>query len=240
MQQKTNKKPLGQSTVDEAEIAQFAKLADTWWDANGPMKPLHQMNPVRLSFIKDHTGGLSGKSVLDVGCGAGLLSEPMARMGGKVTAIDAAAKSIEIAKAHAKNEGLSIDYRCTAVEDMTEQFDVVTALEIIEHVADVPAFLDALSARVKPGGTLFISTLNRTAKSYLMAIVGAEYVLQILPKGTHDWKKFLTPSEVVIPTEKRGFKLKELKGMFFHPLSKTWSLSDRTDVNYIVCFTKLI
>lgn len=248
MLKKTNIKPLA-STVSKDEISRFSKLAATWWDESGPMKPLHQMNPVRLAYIRDWglgDGDWKDLHILDVGCGAGLLAEPLARVGAKVTAIDASEQNIEVAKAHAAAEGVKVDYRFTTAEDLANpqhpkpapQFDIVTALEIIEHVSDVEAFLDALSALVKPGGKLFISTLNRTVMSYLFAKLGAEYVLRILPVGTHDWRKFLTPSEVILPAEKRGLKLLDKKGMIYNPVIKSWALGRSMDVNYILCFEK--
>lgn len=243
MLKKAKRKTLSK-TVDADEIARFSQLAASWWDENGPMKPLHRMNPVRLGYVRDWGLGereWKNVSVLDVGCGAGLVAEPLARVGAKVTAIDASEQNIEIAKAHAKAEGVELDYRFTTAEELVAEnksYDIVTALEIIEHVSDVEAFLDALAALVKPGGRLFISTLNRTVMSYLFAKLGAEYILRMLPVGTHDWRKFLTPSEIILPAEKRGLKLLDKKGMIYNPILKSWSLGASMDVNYILAFEK--
>lgn len=236
------------NTVDDAEIAHFTAMADEWWDAKGKFKPLHQMNPLRLQFIRDHIAAhhgraatasrpLDGLSLLDIGSGGGLLCEPLTRLGATVTGVDAAAKNIEIAKIHAQQMGLNIDYRHSTAEALAsagEQYDVVLAMEIVEHVADVDAFLAAISALVKPNGLLFMSTLNRTAKSYAMAIVGAEYVLRWLPKGTHHWKKFLKPSELILPLEQHGIRTADLQGMVYEPFSANWRLDTQNlDVNYV-------
>lgn len=245
MHKKTKAKPnTGRTTVDSAEISRFSELAATWWDENGPMKPLHKMNPVRLAYIRDLGRGdkeWSDFSVLDVGCGAGLVAEPLARVGALVTAIDASEQNIAAAKSHANAEGVEVDYRFATAEELAaegKKFDIVTALEIIEHVSDVEAFLDALAMLVKPKGKLFISTLNRTVMSYLFAKLGAEYILRMLPVGTHDWRKFLTPSEIILPAEKRGLKLLDKKGLIYNPILKSWSLGSSMDVNYILAFEK--
>jgi 2-polyprenyl-6-hydroxyphenyl methylase/3-demethylubiquinone-9 3-methyltransferase len=237
------------ATVDAAEIARFNALAATWWDAEGPMRPLHEIGPVRLSFIrrevvrhfglKDEGPGLyKGLSMLDVGCAAGLVCEPLARLGAAVTGIDAAEKNIGAAKAHAEASGLAIDYRATTAEALAREerrFDVVIALEIVEHVADVPLFIDALSRLMAPGGLLIMSTINRTAKSYLMAIVGAEYVLRWLPKGTHDWRKFVTPQELQARIGETGLEVETIEGMRLDLFSRNWILSSDTGVNYLLC-----
>lgn len=229
------------STVNDAEIAKFSAMAEEWWDPRGKFKPLHQMNPVRIGYIKSHMNGFEEKSVLDIGCGGGLLAEPMARLGAAVTAIDAGAKNIAIATLHAQKEGLEIDYRHTTAEALATtgaQYDCVTALEIIEHVYHVPAFLAACAQLVKPGGLLFVSTLNRTAKSYAMAILGAEYLLRWLPVGTHEWKKFLKPAELISEAEKHHLTLHSADGFSFAPLSQKWSISKDLSVNYMVCLRK--
>lgn len=243
----------GRNTVDDAEIAKFSAMADAWWDPKGAFRPLHALNPIRLSYIRDHSlrhfGGeagslkpLSGRSLLDVGCGGGLLSEPLARMGGAVIGIDASEKNIAIAATHAAAHAVDVTYRARSAEALAAegaQFDIVAALEIIEHVSDVAAFVHALSQLVRPGGLLFVSTLNRTAKSYLMAILGAEYILRIMPRGTHDWKKFLRPSEVDAHLRHAGFDPVEQTGMVLDPLARKWKLHPRDlDVNYIVVAEK--
>ena len=235
-----------QTTVNDAEIAKFAAMADEWWDLHGKFKPLHQMNPLRIAYIRDRASGIGGRGlqdlrVLDIGCGGGLLAEPLCRLGAKVTAIDAGERNVQVAKFHAEKEGLAIDYRFATAEELAaagEQFDCVTALEIIEHVDHVPQFLEACAALVKPGGTLFISTLNRTAKAFGMAILGAEYLLRLLPKGTHEWRKFITPAELVLAAAKQGLVLQELKGFSYRPLSQQWRLSDDLSVNYIAAFRR--
>lgn len=246
------KKKRPSSTVDAAEIAKFTAMADEWWDPAGKFKPLHKFNPVRIAYLRDtiaaHVGSdatkpksLKNLSLLDIGCGGGLLAEPMARLGATVTAIDAAEKNIAVASLHAKKQNLEIDYRCTTAEDVArtkKQFDVVLAMEIIEHVADVTAFLESCAKLVKPGGLLFVATLNRTAKSYLFAIVGAEYVLGWLPKGTHEWKKFLKPSEIVMPLESLGLKTREITGVSYNPIKDSFSVSRDTAVNYMLVAEK--
>ncbi len=240
-------------TVDPKEIAHFAAMADSWWDAGGKFKPLHDLNPVRIQFIRDHIAQHFGKDItqptpfgglrmLDIGCGGGLVCEPLARLGADVTGIDATEENIGVAHLHAEQMGLTIDYRHTTAEAMVQQnkqYDIVFALEIIEHVADIDAFLDAANALVKPGGLLFMSTLNRTAKSYALAIVGAEYVLRWLPRGTHHWNKFLKPSELVLPLEARGLKTEALTGLTFNPLSREWRLNGKDlSVNYMLAAVK--
>ncbi len=228
-------------SIDPLEIEHFTKLADTWWDENGPFKALHQLNPLRISFIRDHihknfsqaTHGLQGITILDVGCGGGLLSEPLARMGATVTAIDATPENVNTAKTHAESMGLSIDYRFEAVEDHTGTYDVVVAMEIIEHVADVPSFIQSCVHRVKPGGLIFFSTINRTWKSYLLGIVAAEHVLKWVPKGTHQWNKFVTPEEIKQALACNKTDILEQTGVLFDPLRNTWIASRRDGVNYM-------
>lgn len=253
MAAKKQKKFSSASTIDEKDLQQFEQLGEKWWDESGPMKPLHRLNPTRLDYIRrsacahfgrdaEKMGALSGLSVLDIGCGGGLVAEPLARMGLAVTGADAGAENIRIAQAHAKTEKLKIDYQATTAEalaDSGKQYDIVTALEIVEHVADVPLFLSACAALVKPGGLLVVSTLNRTAKSFALGIVAAEYILRWLPAGTHDWKKFLKPSEVAAPLVAAGLQLTDVRGLVYHPLSDTFALSaDDLDVNYFVTAVK--
>ena len=241
------------STVDQGEIDKFSAMADDWWDPDGKFKPLHQLNETRLKFIRqrscrhfgrddDRLDPFDGLSVLDVGCGGGLISEPMARLGGAVTGLDAAPANIEVARLHAAASGLAIDYRCATAEDEAEagrQYDLVLALEIIEHVADVGTFLSSLGRVVRPGGALFLSTLNRTAKAYLLAIVGAEYLLRWLPRGTHDWQRFVKPSELTRPLRQNGLKVGALSGLVYNPLADRWHLDERDlDVNYILFAAK--
>jgi 2-polyprenyl-6-hydroxyphenyl methylase / 3-demethylubiquinone-9 3-methyltransferase len=241
---------LDSPTVDKDEIERFSRIADEWWDENGKFKPLHRMNPIRLGYIRDraaaHFGkdtsqvkSLSGLNVLDIGCGGGLLCEPLTRLGAHVTGIDAAEKNIRVASLHAEKMGLDITYRCAAAEELTTTYDIVLAMEIVEHVADVPAFLKAVASLAKPGGIVFMSTLNRTVKSYAMAIIGAEYVLRWLPRGTHEWKKFLKPSELCSGLRHEGLTIAHMTGTVFHPLSNSWSLDERDlDVNYMLTALK--
>lgn len=236
------------STISPEEIEKFSRMAEEWWDENGKFKPLHRMNPMRIEYIrdkvKDHFSRdglkpLDGLSLLDIGCGGGLLCEPFTRLGARVTGIDASEKNIKVASLHAEKMGLSIDYQCAAAEDMKTTYDIVLAMEIVEHVADVPAFLRAISKLVKPGGILFMSTLNRTAKSYLMAIVGAEYVLRWLPRGTHEWKKFVKPSDLCSGLRNEGLNIQHMTGAVFNPLNNSWKTNDRDlDVNYMVTANK--
>lgn len=238
----------GQS-IDAAEIEKFSRLAARWWDPEGEMAPLHAMNPVRLQFLRDqavrHFGlderalaPLAGLKVLDVGCGAGLLCEPLARMGAQVTGIDAAEESLAVARQHAADSGLEIDYRHSSVEALAESgetFDLVTALEVVEHVADVPGFLGACCQVVRPGGALALSTISRTPRAFAFAIVGAEYLLRKLPRGTHDWRKFLKPSELAGAVRRQGLEVRELAGMVYHPLSREWHLSRHDlSINYLL------
>ncbi len=237
------------STVDPAEIERFSRIAAEWWDPAGKFAPLHRLNPVRIGYIRDRAAAhwhretlsgtpLEGLSVLDIGCGGGLLSEPMARLGAAVTGVDAAARNIAVAALHAEKQGLAIDYRQGTAEALAEgtvRFDIVLALEIVEHVADVELFLRSCGRLVKPGGLLFLSTLNRTAKAWALAIAGAEYILGWLPRGTHDWKKFLKPSEVVRGLEAGGVDTREIVGVVYNPLSRAWSLNKADlDVNYML------
>ena len=237
-----------QTTVDPAEVAKFQAMAAEWWDPAGKFKPLHQMNPCRLSYItaqiaaefdRDLTGPLpfKGLRILDIGCGGGLLSEPMARLGADVVGADAAPRNIPVAQVHAEQSGLQIDYRHTTAEALAaanEVFDVVLNMEVVEHVADPLAYLTACRNLLRAGGLMVCSTLNRNSKSFAMAIVGAEWVMRWLPKGTHDWKKFITPDELYDLIRRAGLDPVDRKGMVFNPIAWSWSLSDRDlSVNYV-------
>jgi 2-polyprenyl-6-hydroxyphenyl methylase / 3-demethylubiquinone-9 3-methyltransferase len=240
------------ATVDAGEVRRFNDLASTWWDERGPMKPLHAMNPTRLSFIRDgaaeHFGldakalnPLKGLTAVDVGCGGGLLSEPMARMGAAVTGLDPAEDNIAAARAHADSMGLDIDYRAETIEAVAAhgvRFDIVLALEVIEHVADVPAFVRALSDAAKPGGLVFVSTLNRSLRAYAAAIIGAEYVMRWLPVGTHDWSKFVRPDELEAELRAADLTPSQMRGMVPDLLAGGWRLSSDMAVNYIACAVK--
>ena len=249
MQQNSSANPPGVagSTVDPAEIAKFSRLSDEWWDPNGKMAPLHKINPLRLSYIRDAAcrkfernvkslGCLSGLRILDIGCGAGLLCEPFTRLGAQVIGVDPSATNIAAAKLHADKGHLSIDYRCTTVEqmDVRERFDIVLAMEVIEHVADVGVFLNRCAAMLKPGGMMVVSTLNRNWKSFALAIVGAEYVLRWLPRGTHQWDKFVTPDELAKHLLDNRLVVTEESGVVYSPFADRWSLSSDMDVNYMV------
>ena len=241
------------ASVDPDEIAKFAALAGEWWDPAGKFAPLHQLNPARLTFIRDriaaHTGRdplaerpLAGLRALDIGCGGGLLCEPLARLGAQVTGIDAAEPNVAAAAAHATEAGLDIDYRHTTAEDFAasgRRFDLVLNMEVVEHVADVAAFLEASAALVAPGGAMTLATLNRTPKSFALAIVGAEYILRWLPRGTHDWRRFLRPSELVASLRAAGLETRELTGVTYNPLTGTWRLAPQDlGVNYMVFAVK--
>jgi 2-polyprenyl-6-hydroxyphenyl methylase/3-demethylubiquinone-9 3-methyltransferase len=241
------------STVDPAEIERFARIAEQWWDPHGEFAPLHRLNPVRLGFIRDRTAArwqrdplsgtpLQGLSLLDIGCGGGLIAEPMARLGARVTGIDATERNIKTARLHAEGQELAIDYRATTAEALAgtgAQFDIVLALEVVEHVADVDLFLQSIGRLTQPGGLVFLSTLNRTAKAWALAIAGAEYVMRWLPRGTHDWRKFLKPSELVRGLRGAAIEPQEIVGVVYRPLSRAWSL-DRNDldVNYMLYGSK--
>lgn len=236
------------TTLEPQEIEKFAAIAAEWWDETGKFAPLHKINPTRIRYLREviyrhfNCEDLNGKTLIDIGCGGGLVSEPMSRLGAKVTGVDGAEKNVKTALAHAQAMQLDIDYRATTAEALAEkgeQFDVVLALEVIEHVADVPLFLESVSKLVKPGGVLIMSTLNRTMKSYALAIVGAEYVLNWVPRGTHDWKKFLTPAELILPLQQQGLQHLESRGMVMNPLKWEWQMSNSDlDVNYYVAFAK--
>ncbi|MCO5131700.1 MAG: bifunctional 2-polyprenyl-6-hydroxyphenol methylase/3-demethylubiquinol 3-O-methyltransferase UbiG [Xanthobacteraceae bacterium] len=234
-------------SVDPAEIEKFSKLSAEWWDPRGKMAPLHKINPLRLTFIRDAScrkfdrdarslNCLAGLRVLDIGCGAGLLCEPLARLGAEVIGVDPSASNIAAAKLHADKSRVSVDYRCTTLEEMDprERFDIVLAMEVVEHVVDVGAFLARCAAVLKPGGLMVVSTLNRTWKSFALAIVGAEYVLRWLPRGTHQWEKFVTPDELARHLEACRLGVTEQAGVVYSPLADRWSVSSDMDVNYMV------
>ncbi len=225
------------SNADPIEIEKFSQLAHKWWDPNSEFKPLHDINPLRLNYI-DRLASLSGKTVIDVGCGGGILSESMAGMGASVTGIDLSDKALQVAKLHLLESGKQVEYRKIAVEDIAEElpasFDIVTCLEMLEHVPDPGSVIAACAKLVKPGGHVFFSTLNRNPKSYLFAIIGAEYILNMLPRGTHDYAKFLKPSELAQSCRNANLTVTDLTVMSYNPLSKVYSLGHDTSVNYMV------
>ncbi|MBR0554293.1 bifunctional 2-polyprenyl-6-hydroxyphenol methylase/3-demethylubiquinol 3-O-methyltransferase UbiG [Ciceribacter sp. L1K23] len=236
------------TTIDQAEVDRFSAMAAEWWDPTGKFKPLHKINPVRLEYIRDmasaHFGRealshqpLSGLRVLDIGCGGGLLSEPIARMGADVLGADASEKNIGIASIHAAQTGVKVDYRAMTAEQLAaagETFDIVLAMEIVEHVSDVDFFVTTCASMVRPGGLLLMSTINRTLKAAALAIVGAEYVLRWLPRGTHQYEKLVRPEEIEAPLARDGMGIVERKGVFFNPLQNRWNLSSDIDVNYMI------
>jgi 2-polyprenyl-6-hydroxyphenyl methylase/3-demethylubiquinone-9 3-methyltransferase len=240
------------ASVDQDEVARFSRLAAQWWDTRGPMAALHKFNPVRLAYIRDraaeHFGrdpvrldSLAGLRVLDIGCGGGILSEPLARLGAGVVGADPSESNIAVAKHHAERAGLSIDYRAVPAEALaqsSETFDVVLAMEVVEHVADLGLFIELAAGLVAPGGLLFVATLNRTAKSFALAIVGAEYILRWLPRGTHRWEKFVTPNELEIAIEQSGLKVADEMGVVYNLFADRWQLSADTDVNYMMVAEK--
>ncbi|ACB95633.1 bifunctional 2-polyprenyl-6-hydroxyphenol methylase/3-demethylubiquinol 3-O-methyltransferase UbiG [Beijerinckia indica] len=241
------------TTVDAEDVARFDRVGGAWWDPQGPMAALHAFNPVRIAYLRDllcrhfpqdgqfrdrHAAHpLQGLRLLDIGCGAGLLSEPLARLGASMTAIDPAPHNIEVARAHAETSGLAIDYRCMRVEDLdpaAECFDAVLTMEVLEHVADVPAFLKYAADLVRPGGLLIAATLNRTLKSFALAIVGAEYILRWVEPGTHQWRQFITPEELTRMLRANGLTLIDRTGASYDPLRRQWRLSHDLDINYML------
>lgn len=268
---------MNKTTISPEEVQKFSAIADEWWNPHGKFAPLHRINPLRINYITQQSAQalipppqspLKGLSLLDIGCGGGLIAEPMARLGANVTAIDASEKNIAVAKLHAEQSSLDINYRCMTAEELakeihneasrptspeprpmgdpagdtgdnTKGFDIVLALEIIEHVADIDLFMASVMQLVKPGGTVVLSTINRTAKAYALAIVGAEYILRWLPRGTHDWNKFVTPSELRRPIEALGGTVTHTTGMVMNPLTFEWSLKERDlSVNYLLVAKK--
>jgi len=239
---------VARSTIDREEVARFAALADDWWNPRGKMAPLHKFNPVRLAFIRDRAcaqfgrdakalDSLKGLRILDIGCGGGIVSEPLARLGAKVVGIDPANENVEAAKLHMVNSGLSIDYRAVTVEalaDSNETFDVIVASEVVEHVADIDFFVQRAAEMVKPGGLMIVTTINRTLKSFTLAIVGAEYILRWLPIGTHKWEKFVTPDELENAIEAGGLQVIEESGIMYDLLHDQWRRSNDMDVNYML------
>ena len=238
------------SSVNKKEIEKFSNMADEWWDPHGKFKPLHKFNPIRIKYIKENiirqfkiknkNKPLSGINILDIGCGGGLLSEPMCRLGANVTGIDASIKNIKISKLHAKKDKLKINYICSSPEKLkiSKKFDVILNMEIVEHVEDISFFLKSCSKLLNKNGLMFVATINKTLKSYVFAIVGAEYVLRWLPIGTHDWEKFVKPEELKEILSKNNLFLKKLDGMHFNIIKDEWSITNDLSVNYIAKFLK--
>jgi 2-polyprenyl-6-hydroxyphenyl methylase / 3-demethylubiquinone-9 3-methyltransferase len=239
-------------TIDEAEVARFSRISGQWWDPRGPMAALHKFNPARLAYIRDraaaHFGrdpkrldSLAGLRLLDIGCGGGILAEPLTRLGAAVVGADPSDSNIAVAQHHAAQSGLAIDYRNTSAEALAaagERFDAVLAMEVVEHVADVDLFIEIAAEMVRPGGLLFVATLNRTVKSFALAIVGAEYILRWLPRGTHQWDKFITPNELEIAVAQSGMQITQETGVIYNLLADRWQLSSDLDVNYMVVAEK--
>ncbi|SFV36939.1 2-polyprenyl-6-hydroxyphenyl methylase / 3-demethylubiquinone-9 3-methyltransferase [Devosia crocina] len=239
---------MSQTTINDAEVAKFTAMAEEWWDPKGKFKPLHKFNPVRLGYIRDqlvrHFGRdisgmrpLEGLRIVDIGCGGGLLCEPLTRLGATVTGVDAAERNIAIARIHAEQSGLTIDYRATTSEALVaagERYDVVLNMEVVEHVENVPLYMKSCADLVAPGGLMFTATLNRTARAYALAVLGAEYVLRWLPRGTHDWRKFLTPDEIRSQLTRNGLTVTDETGVVFHPLADEWKLSPDMGINYMI------
>ena len=230
------------SNVDQSEIDKFSALAHRWWDPTSEFKPLHAINPLRLGWIESITS-LAGKKVLDVGCGGGILAESLSKAGGIVTGIDLSNKALKVAELHQLESNTSVQYRSISAEDLAKQepenYDVVTCMEMLEHVPDPSSVVQACATLCKPGGSIFFSTLNRNPKSYLFAIIGAEYILKLLPKGTHEYDKFIKPSELANFTRQAGLELNEIKGMTYNPLTQIYRLGSDTDVNYMIATRRL-
>ena len=239
------------NTINKKEIEKFSKIAEEWWDPNGKFKPLHKFNPIRIAYIKDNIiktlkinqkkNPLKKLKILDIGCGGGLLSEPMCRLGAEVTAIDASKKNISVAKLHAKKNKLKINYICSSPEKLKikKKFDVILNMEIVEHVEDINFFINSCSKLLRKNGLMFVATLNKTLKSYIFAIIGAEYVLKWLPIGTHDWEKFVKPEDLKKILTKNDLKLEKLDGMTFNIIKDEWTVSSDTSINYIIKSIKL-
>ena len=238
----TTERVVGTGNADPAELAKFSALAHRWWDPRSEFKPLHDINPLRLQWIDDQAGGLAGKRVADVGCGGGILAEAMAARGASVTGIDLSDKAIGVARLHRYETGATVDYRVAAAEtlalEMPAAFDVVTCLELLEHVPEPASTVAACATLVKPGGVIVFSTINRNPKSYAQAILGAEYLLRLLPRGTHDWSRFLRPSEVAGFGRRAGLVLERMIGMTYNPLTRTYRLVDDTSVNYLQAYRR--
>ena len=240
------------NSISEDEIARFTAIANDWWNPEGKFRPLHQLNPIRLQFIRDHLAThfgrdplreqpLAGLKIIDIGCGGGLLSEPLCRMGADVTGIDASSDTINVAARHAHKMGLSINYHKRAPESLADErdhYDVALNMEVVEHVTNLGAFLSASSSLIRPGGAMVLSTINRSLKSLALAKIGAEYIMRWLPVGTHDWRKFRRPSEIANYIRPYGFNVRVLKGMHYDPLQDTWGLSNNLDVNYLMFATR--
>jgi len=238
------------NTINKQEIEKFSKIASQWWDPNGKFKPLHKFNPIRIRYIKDSiikhfkiktsTQPFKGINILDIGCGGGLLCEPMSKLGANVVGIDASKKNIETAKFHAKKSNLKINYICSSPEVLKtkEKFDVILNMEIVEHVNDINLFIKKSSELLKKNGLMFVATLNKTLKSYMFAIVGAEYILRWLPIGTHNWEKFVKPEDLIKISKKNNLEIKNVDGLNFNPLSNNWKISSDNSVNYIAKFKK--
>jgi 2-polyprenyl-6-hydroxyphenyl methylase/3-demethylubiquinone-9 3-methyltransferase len=236
------------ASVDAAEVERFSRHATDWWNPRGPLAALHKLNPVRLAYIRNRTAArfgrdpkkldcLAGLRMLDIGCGGGILSEPLARLGVEIVGADPAEDNIAAARAHAQDGGIAVDYRATTAEELAaqaERFDVVLAMEVVEHVTDVPLFVETCASMVKPGGLMIAATLNRTLKSFALAIVGAEYVLRWLPRGTHQWDKFVTPAELEMAVENSGLRVTGERGVIYNPFADRWQLSSDMDVNYML------
>ena len=240
------------TTIDQSEVDRFSAMAAEWWDPTGKFRPLHKFNPVRLEYVRNRVCAqygreanvnrpLEGLRVLDIGCGGGLLSEPMARMGAQVLGADASEKNIGIAKSHAEQTGIAVDYRAVTAEALAadgEKFDVVLNMEVVEHVSDVPFFLETCASMVKPGGLMFVATINRTLKAAALAIVAAENILRWLPRGTHQYEKLVRPEEIEAPLSRAGLTVTDRTGVFFNPIQNRWNLSKDMDVNYMMVATR--
>tara|TARA_Y100000590_G_C15683038_1_gene1000535 strand:- start:1355 stop:2080 length:726 start_codon:yes stop_codon:yes gene_type:complete len=241
---------MANNTINKEEIEKFSRLAEEWWDPEGKFKPLHKFNPIRIEYLKNNIikefkiknkkKPFSNLKILDIGCGGGLLSEPMCRLGGKITGVDASKKNINIAKIHAKNNNLNINYICSIPENLPKRkYDIILNMEVVEHVKDLELFIKSCSNLLKKNGIMYVATINKTLKSYLLAIIGAEYILNWLPVGTHDWFKFVEPNKLKIICKKNKLIEKDINGMNYNILLDKWSLGNNTDVNYISKFIKV-